>query len=350
MGDEMVLAEMVFDGDALEVVELDGEGWVSLPSLLRPFGKRVDHAKGLLDGWARTRVEFVAPRQEVSNDHRAKATTLVLAAHVSLLIARLDHRGMDEATKSKHARYLREVAKVLFDYFTRGVAVNPRAAAAPDTWAAIQALAGGTLQLRQAVDETRATAESAKEIAVEAKKVAEQARTMAGARGLLEAVAAGTPPGRSSATPDGAWSAKPRPGYLSMRGLAREFALPSDGDGQGFVGRVARALGIQDDPAAVDRQDVVIGGRSRREHITYGPVARERLATPLRAAHATMVAHGYTVTYGVMRPAGVAFAKRAKAYVLREMLEAAVAGAAPVMPQQEEQQSIPGVVEERKAG
>lgn len=165
---------------------------------------------------------------------------------------------------------------------------------------------------------------------------------MAGTRSVLDTVAAGTPPGRSSATPDGAWSAKPRPGYLSMRGLAREFALPSDGDGQGFVGRVARALGIQDDPAAVDRQHVVIGGRARREHITYGPIARERLATPLRAAHATMVAHGYTVTYGVMRPAGVGSAKRAKAYVLREMLDAAAASVAPPRTEPPRQTTIPG--------
>lgn len=159
---------------------------------------------------------------------------------------------------------------------------------------------------------------------------------------MLEAVAAETPPGRSSATPDGAWSAKPRPGYLSMRGLARDFALPSDGAGQGFVGRVARAIGIQDDPAAVDRQDVVIGGRARREHITYGPLARERLAKPLRVAHATMVAHGYTVTFGVMCPAGVTSAKRSKAYVLREMLDAAATAAAPPRVEEPRQTTIPG--------
>lgn len=224
-----------------------------------------------------------------------------------------------------------------------------------DPWAAIQAVAVGTLELRAEVKEARSDATTAARAALdatktarEAKEIAEQARTMAGARGVLDSIASATPPGGSAATPDGAWSAKAPAGYKSMRGVAREYALPSDGVGQGFVGKVARAIGVCEDLHAVAYQDVVIGGRARRQHMLYGPKAIATLDGPLRAAHAAMVARGYVTRHGVLCPAGVGPAKRSKEFVLAEMFEAAASGRSEGP--DERQQTIPGVDDQRQAG
>jgi len=347
MGSE--LKTLAFDGDELEVVELDDAGWVSIPSLLRPFGKRADNMAGLWDGWGRVRVEVLPSRKGEPGNPR---TTLIHVKDAPLLIARMDKRGMDDDIKEKHNRYLRLVAGVLAEHF--GLK-DPAPPTSPDPWAAIQAVAAGALELRADVKQAKTDASTAARAALdaektarEAKTIAEQARTMAGARGVLDTLAGATPPGGSSATPDGAWSAKAPMGYKSMRAVAREFALPSDGIGCGFVGKVARALGVHEDLHAVAYQDVVIGGRARRQHMVYGPKALALLDGPLRAAHAAMVARGYVTRHGVLCPAGVGPAKRAKDFVLAEMFEAAASGRAEVP--DERQQTIPGVDEQRKAG
>lgn len=245
-------------------------------------------------------------------------------------------------SQTERARAIRREVIEVFLAIRHGRAAPQRAPA--DPWAAISALAGGTLELRTAVGEASAKADSAHARADHAVKLAEQAVNLAGSRSLIEEVIRSTPPGTSSATPDGAWSAKPPEGYKSMRALARDFALPSDGVGAGFVGRVARALGIYDDPEAVSHQDVVIGGRARRAHVTYGPTAIARLAPALRHAHARMAAHGYHVVHGVMQPRGGGVV-RSKPFVIGEMLAAAASGADGVRAQT----SIPGI-DDRRAG
>lgn len=83
------------------------------------------------------------------------------------------------------------------------------------------------------------------------------------------------------------------------------------------------------------------------QHVVYGPLAIAHMAPALRAAHATMVARGYTVRHGVMCPATLGPARRSKDFVLGEMFEAAVSdrGSPPSV-----QTSIPGVDDARKAG
>lgn len=204
-------------------------------------------------------------------------------------------------------------------------------------------------QVKQLTDEMASKDEvaEAKKVAKEAKEIASQARTLAGARGVLNAINA-TPPGGSTATPDGAWSSKAPDGYRSMRAVARDYALPSDGVGCGFVGKVARALGVYDDPEAVAYQDVVIGGRARRQHVVYGPKAIQALDAPLRAAHAAMSTRGYTVKHGAMISATLLGSNRSKDFVLQEMFDTAVSGS---RAEEERQTTIPGIRDEaRKAG
>ena len=335
------LSTLSFDGDELEVVQIEGLGWVSLPSLLRPFGKRVDHARGLLDGWARTRLERLTGTHLQAGCARGNASdvTLLHIEDAPLLIARLDGRGMDEATKAKHARYLRHVSGVLAEHFglrqpTPVAAIDPNLVAL---------LKGQQDLMAQLAASTRAELATVGHRVDEALRIAEQARTMAGSRSVVDAVAQETAPGRSAETPDGAWSAKAPAGFRSMRSVARDFALPCDGAGANFVSRVAGALGVLDDPEAISLQDVVIGGTARRAHVTYGPKAIEAMRGGLRAAHAVMTSYGYTVSHGVMHPIGVGPARRAKPFVIEQMFEAAVR-----RPAAGGQTSIPGC--ERRAG
>ncbi|HEY4117389.1 MAG TPA: hypothetical protein VGM56_06015 [Byssovorax sp.] len=55
------------DGAALEVVELDGEGFVTLRSLYAPFGKRVDNQVAQLETWATLRKIQVPSRKGAGN-------------------------------------------------------------------------------------------------------------------------------------------------------------------------------------------------------------------------------------------------------------------------------------------
>lgn len=342
------LSTLTFDGDALEVVRLDGLGWVSLASLCRTFGKDPKEQRGLLEGWARVRTGRVSTRGGVQDAH------LLLHEDVPLFIARLNRRGMSQDLQEKHTFYLRHVARVLAEHF--GLLHVPAAPAPTDPWSAIRAIAGGAVELQGRVERVEGqvstaarAALDATRVAEEAKALAEQAKSLAATSSVAAEASRLALPGGSVATPDGAWSSRLPDGFKSQRHVARDFALPSDGVGAGFVGRVARALGIYDDPYAIATQNVVIGGRARRQHVVYGAAAVERLAPALRAAHATMQARGYTVRHGVMLPASVGPAKRSKTYVLEEMFEAAVSDRVAAATSQT---SIPGVDDDqvRKAG
>jgi len=320
------LAVIDFHGDELEGVELDGAGWVSLPSLLHPFGKRVDNSGSLVEGWARTRVEVLTSRKGEPGNPRV---TLIHVDDAALAIARLDRRGMDHEMKLRHDLYLRECARVLAQHFNR----TPAPVSDMPPWARVllEGIGGGVQLARAEAKEASAGAARAEEkadratqVAEEARKVAKQAAVLAGSRGVLDALADTIPPGRAAETPDAAVSRRPREGYKSMRSVAWEYALPRTSEGALLVSRIAEAIGIFDDPTLFHVQDVVIGGRVKNEHRTYSPRALELLDKPLRAAHAVMVGLGFTTTKGgAMVP--LRTGTRSRAWVLKEMFDAAIA-------------------------
>lgn len=341
-GPAPVLVTLSFDGDELEVVEIDGTGWVSLPSLLRPFGKRVDHAKGLLEGWARTCVEFVAPRLAGSNDSRVKATTLLHAEDVPLFVARLDQRGMPDEVKAKHARYLREVAGVLAAYFQRGVAVNPRVVAPGLDPVLAELLRGQQALMAQVVGTAGEAKETAQRVAAD---VAELRRELSGIPGRLPAAPAAPAlpmpdPGRARRVVEGAVVADPPPGFVSMREVARRFGLPTSGEGSRIVSIVADQLELDAVEGATTTCDVVIGGDVKRAQRRFGPEAVRRLRAPLTAASHTMRVLGYEAAGGRLRP--TAAARRSKGHVVAEMLDAAAATIAPPKVEPPRQTTIPG--------
>lgn len=333
------LATLTFDGDELEVVEIDGEGWVSLPSLLRPFGKRADHAKPLYEGWARTTLFRDPARRGLPGYQRS---LLVHVDDAPLLVARLDGRGMAPATKAKHARYLREVAGVLGDYFGRGVAVNPRAVAPgldpvlAELLRGQQAIAG---QLAGRVVEVDSKIERV------AEEVALLRRELSGNPGGLPAAPAAPAlpmpdPGRARRVVEGAVVADPPPGFVSMREVARRFGLPTSGEGSRIVSIVADQLELDAVEGATATCDVVIGGDVKRAQRRFGPEAVRRLRTPLTAAARTMEVLGYTASAGRLRP--TERARRSKSYVVAEMLDAAAASVAPPRSEPPRQTTIPG--------
>lgn len=340
----LALATLSFDGDELEVVELDGTGWVSLPSLLRPFGKRADHAKALLDGWARTTTARLStPRQTGSARGNAREVTLVHASNVPLVIARLDGRGMDPATKEKHARYLQHVDGVLADHFGvprwRGAAANSRAVAPgldpvlAELLRGQQAIAG---QLAGRVVEVNSKVEQI------AGEVAELRRELSGIPGRLPAAPAlpMPDPGRARRLVEGAVVADPPPGFVSMREVARRFGLPTSGEGSRIVSVVADQLELDAVEGATATCDVVIGGDVKRAQRRFGPEAVRRLRLPLTAAARTMEALGYTAAAGRLR--ATERARRAKGYVLGQMLDAAAAAVAPPRAEEPRQATLPG--------
>jgi hypothetical protein len=195
----------------------------------------------------------------------------------------------------------------------------------------------GVVDAKASASRAEETARKASADAAEAKRIAEQARTMAGARGVLETLAAATPPGRASSTPDGAFSRKPKDGYKSMRAVARDYSLPRVNEGALLVAKVAEALGVFERPELFDVQEVVIGGRSKGEHRTYAPAALELIDQPLRAAYAVMVGLGYVVTAGGALRA-IRTSVRSKSWVVAQMFDAAIATSAP--PPEGEQQAL----------
>lgn len=313
---EVGLSVMRFDGDDLEVVELDGAGWVSLPSLLRPFGKRVDATQGLLAGWAITRV-FRDPSRMGPGNLPGIDTTLIRVEDAPLLVARLDGRGMSDEVKAKHARYLQRVARALAEHF----GLRPKAAAPLDPWTVLQASARATLELRGRVETVEQRLEATH-------KLAEQAVRLAGSKSVMDAVVDATPPGRATETPDGAFVRRARDGYRSMRGVARRFGLPRVAQGAMLVARVTEALGLAARADLFDHQDVVIGGLTKNDHRLYGPQVISILERPLRAAYGAMIELGYAVTEGgamVARRSPV----RSKSWVVQRMFDAALEVGAP---------------------
>lgn len=334
------LATLSFDGDALEVVELDGTGWVSLPSLLRPFGKRVNATKGLLEGWALIRTGRVGTKGGIQD------VTLVHASNVPLVIARLDGRGMDLDTKAKHARYLQHVDGVLADHFGvprwRGAAAHPRTVAPgldpvlAELLRGQQAIAG---QLAGRVVEVDSKIERV------AEEVALLRRELSGNPGRLPAAHAAPAlpmpdPGRARRVVEGAVVADPPPGFVSMREVARRFGLPTSGEGSRIVSVVADQLELDAVEGATAMCDVVIGGDVKRAQRRFGPEAVRRLRLPLTAAARTMEALGYTAAAGRLR--ATERARRAKGYVLGQMLDAAAAAVTPPRAEPPRQTTIPG--------
>jgi hypothetical protein len=364
-GPGVALAPLVFDGDTLEVIELDGEGWVSFPSLLRPFGKRAVAYAGLLDGWARTRIEKVASRTTALDGRGggAQDTTLLHFEDAPMAIARLDRRGMEEDVKAKHTRYLKECAKVLADYFLRGRAENPRAAggdadlppwvrglfeavggAAVAAQQTANAAAGAAGAAARTADEAKAEAGAARATAEEAKAVAEEAR--AAAHAATSDPTAGVPAGRSRRVPDGTVAREAPPGFVSRREVARRFALPTTGAGAALVSSVAEMVRVEEIEGATCLADVVIGGVARNVQLRYGPLAIDAMAVGLRAAHATIRALGYHADLGALAPIqGWRGKLRGPTYVLRHAIEAATRALAPSGPNGggAGQQTIPGV-------
>lgn len=108
-----------FDGADLAVVEIAGEGYVSLPSLLAPFGKRVDKTMALLTGWARTKTERLAHTPVGGVRNSSSETTLLHIEDAPLLIARLSTKGMKGPVKVKHTFYLQRCSKALTEVFIK---------------------------------------------------------------------------------------------------------------------------------------------------------------------------------------------------------------------------------------
>jgi hypothetical protein len=161
-------------------------------------------------------------------------------------------------------------------------------------------------------------ANAADERACRAERLAQQAVTLAGTRAVMGALVESTPPGRATRTPDG---------FLSMRGVARRYGLPFEGEGGGLVARVARALALFENPELFHIADVTSGGKPSGLHWLYGRAAVEVLDRPLRAAYAAMIELGFGVTNG-----GAMIARstsRSKAWVLQRMFDAAIAAGSP---------------------
>jgi len=156
-------APLAFDGVQLEVVEADGEKWVTLRSAFAPFGKEVEEQVRRLKGWlvwagtpfldgkpnrdGTVRREMLRPDGEPDtmkgedlrkclirplagpNSGRgsgAKPTWCVRAQKLAGVIADLDSRGMPTAIADRHAHWKRNLADAVNDYLTLGVAVNEK--------------------------------------------------------------------------------------------------------------------------------------------------------------------------------------------------------------------------------
>jgi len=334
-------------GLPLEVVE--GE-WVTLRSLYEPFGKRVDKQIDGLKGWALVRKFRLTPKGVDANSAGIPNDAwCVHRTHAAQAIADLSTMGMSKDVLAAFVKYKRECASALDDYFTTGKAENPRLVHTPtDPWTILKAVSDCTLELRTEIRAANEQSLTAITRADEAATIAQRAIVLAEQKSDLSVVAHSTPPGSASETPDGAWSARKKDGFMSMRAVASKYALPFVQKGAKFVSSVAKALNLSEVEGATDRQSVVIGGRVVREdHITYGPKAIELLDRPLRLAQRRMMDCGYVAINGVMQARGSAYPK-SRDFALQEMMAAAAAGAAGVRAVEDEQKSPPIDVE--KAG
>jgi hypothetical protein len=106
-------------GYELECTEVNGEGYVSVESLCRPFSKRVDHqidrmqTEGIYD---LRLVEF--------RDGRAR--WCMHEAQVEMAVMRFDITGMDPVVLDKWRAFAKEAGLVVHTYFKGEIAVNRR--------------------------------------------------------------------------------------------------------------------------------------------------------------------------------------------------------------------------------
>lgn len=303
-------------GLPLEVVQNE---WVTLRSLYEPFGKRVDKQIASLSGWALVRKFRLTPKG-VDGDSVAAIPNdawCVHRTHAAQAITDLSTVGMPEDIRTAFIKYKRECAAALDAYFTTGAAVNPRIApaAGPDVTAILDAIRGVV------VSATQAELQSVRELA-------QRALDAAGQPSGLDAAARAAGPAEVVTTPDGTFVKAAPEGYLSMRSVARKYALPTDGAGANLVGAVARCLEITEDPEAAIRGPVTsCGVVTSGSHLRYGGKAIARMDASLRRAHRCMLSHGYAATHGSLRPLGGDTQdgkRRSAVYVAARMLEAAL--------------------------
>lgn len=264
----VALATVHVDGDELGVVRLPGDGpedgWVSLPSLLAPFGKRTDHAAGLLAGWARERLAIVTSRR--GGGHAAE-TRLVHFRDAPLVIARLDSRGMDESTREKHQRFLRVCADVLAGFF-----LPPPRPVAPEPVTVTAAAIGKAL--------AEALAPLAIRLGAIEQRLSEQAP-------LPHAPALPAVPAGAAATLGGGLTLHAaHVDAVSQRAVARKLGLPQEGTGRSAVQVLADLESVWE-RAELHRMGSYVSGTGRHgDHRLITPAGveamQERAALYLR--------------------------------------------------------------------
>ena len=126
-GPATALTVIPFDGDTLRATKLDGKVWVTLASLLKPFGKRVDKERERL-GWANLRQEVVTyfgGSARRAGERLTQQMWLVDAEQVPMVVAKLETNGMTEVMAAKHVRYIQRCAEVLYGAFTGATGSAP---------------------------------------------------------------------------------------------------------------------------------------------------------------------------------------------------------------------------------
>lgn len=284
---EVALAAIDFDGDTLHVARLPGDGpgdgWVSLPSLLAPFGKRVDNATGLLAGWARTRSANLPSRK---GGGHAVETTLLHYRDAPLLVARLDQRGMDEDTKATHSRYLRRCADVLAAFFSP---VATSSALTEDRLLEV---------VRTVVRETtRGVAETVAPFARRLDAIEQHMREQTAPLPHALPLPA-VQPGHTAALGGGRTLHVAHPDGISQRAAARRLGLPLTGTGKRAIGVLADLEGVWERPE-LHRLAAYVSGTGREgEHrlLTQAGVdaCRRRAGVYVAQVHAL----GWYVTGG----------------------------------------------------
>lgn len=275
------------------------------------FEKRVDKQVERLEGWANMRKFQLTPRG-VAGNLPPSATWCIHWEHVAQAVAELDSRGMPDHVREAHVRFKRECAKALADYFTKGVASNPRDVD-PVLAELLRTLVGKDGEKDQRIkslETAKQVVESTVEEMIEqtdaAKKVAEEARaTAAEARKIAEEARAEvrTRPARARAP---SVTKRRRPegllrlpaGWISCGDLAARSSLPSRGSGGELVQRLAFSLFTQAgtlDPSMMRKVRIDHG-----EAWGLAPHAVERLRAPLHEARVCMEKEGYRLANEVM--------------------------------------------------
>lgn len=285
------LSTLSFDGDSLQVACLPGDGpgdgWVSLPSLLAPFGKRVDHVRPLLDGWARTMtVRDLTPLRAGSERGRSVVSRSVTVLHhrdVPLLVARLDQRGMTDEIKAKHTRYLRACAEVLAAFFA------PAPRSSDDRLLEVARI----ISRENAKALAEALAPLVRRIDAMEHRQHEQAAPLPHALPLPA-----VQPGHTASLGDGRTLHVAPADGISQRAAARRLGLPLTGTGKRAIGVLADLEGAWERPE-LHRLAAYVSGTGREgEHrlLTQAGVdaCRRRAAVYVAQVHAL----GWYVTGG----------------------------------------------------